>query len=67
MTSLELDIRQVGKKQQIIKVSNGSVVIKMGKWTYYIDNSTGEEFITRWTSDDVEQRPSWNRQTVYNQ
>jgi len=52
MTSLKLDIRQVGKEQQIVEVTNGSVFIKMGEWTYYLDNSTGEEIITRFNTDD---------------
>jgi len=52
MTSLILDIRQVGKGQQIVEVTNGSVFIKMGEWTYYLDNSTGEEIVTRFNTDD---------------
>ncbi len=52
MTSLILDIRQVGKDQQIVEVTNGSVFIKMGEWTYYLDNSTGEEIVTRFNTDD---------------
>jgi len=72
MTSLTLDIRQVGKERQIVEVSNGSVFIKMGEWSYYIDNSTGEEIIKRWKTDDnfrsvddYDEEPTWNRQTEY--
>ena len=73
MNNLVLDIRQVGKEQQIIEVSNGSVFIRMGEWTYYLDNSTGEEILERWKTDDNfrsiddhSELATWNRQTEFN-
>ena len=72
MTNLILDIRQVGKGQQIVEVSNGSVMIKMGEWTYYLDNSTGEQILERWKTDDNfrsiddhSELPTWNKQTEF--
>ena len=70
MKNLVLDIRQVGKEQQIVEVTNGSVFIKMGEWTYYLDNSTGEEIVERFNTDDnfrsvddYSQSPVWKRKT----
>jgi hypothetical protein len=72
MKNLVLDIRQVGKDRQIVEVENGSVFIKMGEWTYYLDNSTGEEILERWKTDDsfrsvedYSEQPTWERKTEY--
>jgi hypothetical protein len=72
MKNLVLDIRQVGKEQQIVEVTNGSVFIKMGEWTYYLDNSTGEEIVERFNTDDnfrsvddYSQAPVWKRKTEF--
>lgn len=74
MTSLVLDIRQVGKEQQIVEVTNGSVFIKMGEWTYYLDNSTGEEIVERFNTDDnfrsvndYSQQPTWKTKSEYHE
>ena len=35
-----------------IEVKNTNVVyITMGEWTYYIDNSTGEQIMDKWLTD----------------
>jgi hypothetical protein len=72
MKNLVLDIRQVGKQQQIVEVTNGSVFIKMGEWTYYLDNSTGEEIVERFNTDDnfrsvddYSQEPIWKRKSEF--
>jgi hypothetical protein len=49
---LQLDVRQSGKTNQVINITNGCIFIKMGQWTYYLDNSTGEEIVTRYNTDD---------------
>ena len=74
MKNLVLDIRQVGKEQQVIDVTNGCLFIKMGEWTYYLDNSTGEEILERFntddnfrTVDDYCQTPSWKTKSEYHE
>jgi hypothetical protein len=44
----------------------------MGEWTYYIDNSTGEEIVERFNTDDnfrsvddYSQAPVWKRKTEF--
>jgi hypothetical protein len=49
---LQLDVRQSGKTNQVINITSGCIFIKMGQWTYYLDNSTGEEIVTRYNTDD---------------
>tara|TARA_Y100000004_G_C8812394_1_gene368295 strand:+ start:400 stop:522 length:123 start_codon:yes stop_codon:yes gene_type:complete len=37
----------------IIKPKNGQVVyIEINGWTYYIDDSTGEQIMEKWKNDD---------------
>lgn len=50
VNKITVDIRQKGKDNQVIE-TNGCVYIKMGKYTYYFDNSCGDCYISRWLTD----------------
>ena len=32
--------------------SDKSLYVEIGEWTYYIDDSTGEQFMDRWKTDE---------------
>jgi hypothetical protein len=49
-----LDIRQVGQENKVLEIGNGSVFIEMGKYTYYFDDSTGEQIMERWLTNTDE-------------
>ena len=50
---ITVDVRQKGQDSQVIE-TNSSVYIKMGKYTYYFDNSLETCIIERWLTDSDE-------------
>jgi hypothetical protein len=50
---ITISITQKGQDNQVIE-TNSSVYIKMGKYTYYFDNSLGDCSIERWLTDSKE-------------
>ena len=40
------------EKMKIDKRSEKSVYIKIGEWTYYIDDSTNEQIMDKWHSSE---------------
>jgi hypothetical protein len=51
MKPVQIEIRRSGKKNKVITIDNGCLYIKMGKWTYYFDNSTDDEHKSRFKTN----------------
>jgi len=44
-----------------IDIKNDKVVyITIGENTYYIDDTTGEQYVTRWNTDNPESNPHYH-------
>jgi len=53
---MKIQINQVGKENQHVTIEQGCVYVELNGYTYYFDSSEDETIISRWETDNDEDK-----------
>ena len=63
MKPIKMEVK-VNKQSINFDIRTDEVIyIRMGQWVYYIDNSTNEQYVSKWNTNEpdwVEKYAEWN-------